>query len=165
MAVDLEDLIDSLKREVGTPGNENSTFPNATTTAWVGWLQDGFWEIYLDGFAQDYKVEEGEVSHRSPSGPELGGELQQLIVLYSGIRIVRNQLRQLNTSFRAKAGPVEYETQQSAQVLARILDELTRRRNLILERLSDVGGSESYYIDAVIERDSSINSNVTSWLT
>lgn len=164
MAFDLSDLIDSLKREVSTPGNEETTYPGVSEDAWVGWLQDGFWEIYLDGFAQDYIVRDGLVRNRREGGADIPGDMQQLIVLYAGIRIIRNDLRQVQTTFRAKAGPVEYETAQSAQVLKAVLDELTRRRNLILKRLSDLEATDSYYIDAVIEREHSINAGITSFL-
>lgn len=164
MALDLEDLIDPLKREVGTPGTEDDTYPSASTASWVGFLQDGFWEIYLDGFAQDYQVADGIVTNRTEGGDDIGGDLQQLIVLYAGMRIIRNELRQMNTTFRAKAGPVEFETQKSAQVLKAILDELTARRNLALQRLSDLVSTDTYYIDAVIERDYAINDGLTMFL-
>lgn len=164
MAVDLADLIDPLKREVSTPGNEEATYPNATEDSWVGYLQDGFWEIYLDGFAQGFKVADGIVTNRTAGGDDMAGEMQQLVVLYAGIRIIRNELRQLNTSFRAKAGPVEYETQQSAQVLKGVLDELTARRNTILKRLANLDATDTYYIDAVIERDYAINTGLTTFV-
>jgi hypothetical protein len=58
---------------------------------------------------------------------------------------------------------VKYETQQSAMVLRAILEELKQRRNLILERLSDIGVTATYYIDALMERESSIDHGFTRW--
>lgn len=150
MAVDLFDLVESLRREVDPPGTP--AFPDATEDEFAGHLADAFWEIRLDGMLSGYAESDGLVSPTSGT-TELGRDLQQLIVLYAGVRIVRNQLRQLQTSFRAKAGPVEYETEQAASVLKGVLDDLVSRRNLILTRLSDLGVVDTYYIDSLYERD------------
>lgn len=163
MAVDLSELIDSLKREVGTPGNEDSTFPDALDADWLGHLQDGFWQARLDGMLEGYQETDGVVTPVASSAADLTRDLQQLVVLYAGIRIVTNQLRGIQTLFRAKAGAVEYETQQSAQVLKEILQELHRRRAVALERLSDLGQAETYYVDAVAERDWQISAQGLDW--
>lgn len=152
MAVDLSELIPSLKREVGTPGGEDDLFPDATDASWLGYLSDAFWGARLDGMLAGYVEADGEIT------PDLDRDLQQLVILYAGITIVRNQLRSLNTRFRAVAGPVEYEIEQSASVLKGLLDELTSRRHLVLQRLSDIGAAtETYYIDSLTERDLRIN--------
>lgn len=172
MAVDLGDLVESLQREVNPPGSD--LFPNATEDDYLGNLQDAFWEARLDGMLAGYEERDAIVS----SGFELVGDdyvaldenddltrdLQQLVVLYAGVRIVRNHLRAVNTVFRSKAGPVEFETQQSATLLKAILDELKSKRNLVLQRLSDLGSAESFYIDAVLERERSVDySNTYFW--
>lgn len=165
MAVDLGDLIESLQREVNSPGGDS--FPDATDDSFLGYLQDSFWEIRLDGVTSfdPYVEADGIVTPSDSADDDLGRVLQQLIVLYAGIRIIRNQLLNLQTLFRAKAGPVEYETQQSALLLKAILDELKGRRNLVLGRLSDVGTTTDYYIDALVEREYSIDYGLTSWFT
>lgn len=163
MAVDLSDLVEVLKREVSVPGGEESTFPNADDSSWLGHIQDAFWDVRLDGMIPGYQESDGIVTPIDTSDDDLSRDLQQLVVLYAGIRIVRNQLRQIQTQFRAKAGPVEYETQQSATLLKDILAELHKRRAVVLERLSDLGSVEDYYIDAIAQRDYALGYGDTSW--
>jgi CelD/BcsL family acetyltransferase involved in cellulose biosynthesis len=77
---------------------------------------------------------------------------------------MRNRLLDLKTRFRAEAGPVKYEIEQSAQVLKGLLDELVRRRNVWLTRLSDLGSASTYYTDMVIARTDSISFGDTNWV-
>ena len=151
MATDLSDLIDSLKREVNPPGS--NLYPDANDDTWLGNLQDAFWEAYLDGLiTSTYAESDGLVT------PDLPKDLQQLLVFYAGYKIIRNTIRDLKTMFRSKAGPVEYEVQQSSSVFRDILAELSKKRSLLLQRLSDLGYADSYYVDAVIARtDSALN--------
>lgn len=166
MAVDLGDLIESLRREVNSPGNE--AFPNATDDDFVGHLEDAFWETVLDGLISGtaYTAADGLITQIDPPATpvELGRDLQQIIVLYAGIRILRNELRNLNTGFRSKAGPVEFETTKSAQLLKDLLSELQERRKILLTRLGDLGSVDTYYIDAIVNRDYSIQYGDTPWL-
>ena len=148
--VDLADLIEFLQREVNAPGI--SQLPNAVDDDYLGNLRDGFWEAVLDGVISGYDEDEGIVSPVDTEGDDLTRELQQLVVFYAGYRIVRNQLRDMKTVFRTKAGPVEYEVQQAATVLKAILDDLTYKRNYLLGRLSDSGQTSTHIIDAIVNR-------------
>jgi hypothetical protein len=163
MSVDLGELIEPLRREVSQPGAETSTFPDATDDSYFGHLQDAFWETVLDSVISGYTEADGIVTPLDVDDDDLGRDLQQLVVLYAGIRIIRNQLLAMNTLFRAKAGPVEYETQKSAQVLKGILDELKYRRDFVLARLAEVGDVDVYYIDAVLERDDGLSYGTHIW--
>lgn len=162
MAIDLGDLVESLQREVSPPGT--NLFPDAVDDEYFGHLQDSFWEVKLDGIEvfDNYTESEGLVTPTAGT-TELTRDLQQLIVLYAGIRIVRNALRNINTLFRSVAGPVEFETQQSATVMKAILEELQIRRNFVLNRLSDIGSVDSTYIDMVITRDLSQGTQGGTW--
>lgn len=162
MSVDLSTLVESLKREVTPPGEEETTFPDATDETWMGYLSDGFWEIRLDGMLAGFTEASGLVSP-STGTTELTRDMLQLVVFYAGIRILRNQILAFNTVFRAKAGPVEFETQKSAQTLKALLDDMRERRNLVLYRLSDVGVVPSYYIDALRSREESMSWGDISW--
>ena len=162
MAVDLSDLIENLKREVSSPGTEETSFPGATDENWLGNLQDGFWESVLDGVISGYTESDGIVSPSSGT-TDLSRDLQQLVVFYAGFKIVRNQLRSLSTLFRAKSGDNEYEKQQAATWLKALLDELTRKRNILLDRLSDIGSVDSTYIDAIVRRTQSVSDGDTYW--
>jgi hypothetical protein len=163
MSVDLGELIEPLRREVSQPGAELTTFPDATDDSYLGHLQDAFWETVLDSVIQGYTESDAIVTPLDAADDDLGRDLQQLVVLYAGIRIIRNQLIAINTLFRAKAGPVEYETQKSAQVLSGILDELKYRRDFILARLAEVGDVDVYYIDAILERDDGLSYGTHIW--
>lgn len=162
MSVDLSNLVELLQAEVDAPG-ENS-FADAVETDWVNQLRSGFWETVLDGIMFGYEETDGIVTPIAPNITDLSREYQQLVIFYAGVRVVRNKLRTVGTAFKAKAGPVEYETQNSAQVLKAILDELINKRNIILRRLSDLGSSKAYYVDMVISRDVSMGYG-NSWFT
>lgn len=154
MSVDLSTLIDSLKRETAQPGQELTQFPGASDDSWLGYLQDAFWEARLDGLLADYTEDSnGIVTPMGGGGADMTRDLQQIVVLYASFTIVRNTLRNLRTLYRAQAGTVHYEYQQSANLLVELMKDLSRRRDMILSRLSDLGTVPSYYIDAVMARD------------
>jgi len=151
MAVDLFDLVDSLKREVNPPGASNVAFPDATDDEYAGYLSDAFWEARLDGILGGYTEANNTVTPTSGTD-DLPREFQQLIVIYAGFRILKNALRQLKTQFRAQAGPVVFETQQSATTLKAIMDDLRARRDWLLFQLSETGAVTTVYIDAIAAR-------------
>ncbi len=163
MAIDLNDLIDDMKSEVDAPGTDS--FPDSTDDDWLTQLRNGFWEARLDGMLAGYEERDGIIAtgftlvideYVPDAGVDLSRDLQQLIILYAGLRVVRNQMRALTTRFHAKAGPVEFETEHSAIVLKALLDELRTKRNVVLQRLSDLGSANSYYIDAILGRELAI---------
>lgn len=161
MAVDLFDLIEPLRREVNPPGT--NAFPDATDDDYSGYLADAFWEARLDGFLVGYEETDGIVTPISGTD-DLGRDWQQLIVIYAGFRILKNELRQIKTLFRAEAGPVSFETQQSAQLLREIMLELRERRDWLLDNLASTGQVAAYYIDAVIARQDSMYFGDTAWV-
>lgn len=162
MAVDLSDLIPNLKREVSAPGL--TQLPNATDPDYLGNLQDGFWEAVLDGVITGYTETDGIVTPTSGT-TELPKEIQQLVVFYAGFRIVRNLLRDIKTAFKAQAGVVDYEIEQSANLLTRLMDDLTDRRLIILKRLGDIGfNTTSVYIDGELARNESLTWGDTRWV-
>lgn len=163
MSVDLSDTIENLRREVSPPGSDS--FPDATDDMYLGYLQDAFWEARLDGVTAlaSFNQDDGIISPVTVGGTDITGDLVQLLVMYGGIRILRNQLINMGTGFRAKAGPAEFETSNSGQMMTAVLNELRDRRNIILTRLSDVGAIPSYYIDALISREESLYLGTTYW--
>lgn len=162
VAVDLADLVESLKREISPLGGDN--FPNAVEDDYVGMLSDSFWEARLDGLLEDFQEAEGLVSPVATGGTDISRDLQQLIVFYAGFRALRSLVRNLNTKFRAKAGPVEFETAQSAAIFKELFDELKYKRGILLTRLSDIGEVPTYYADVVIQRTNSMNYGDTWWV-
>ncbi len=148
MAVDLNDLVEYLNAEIGP-----TTAATLTGGQKLLALRNAFWSAKLDGVTAlaDYREVDGTID--PVGGVELDRELQQIIVFWAGIAIVSNELRNSNTSFRAKAGPVEYETQTSANVLRGILDLLLERRALLVKRLSDSGRTTVGIVDSVAASD------------
>src|SRR4051794_2613523 len=123
MAVDLTDYVPTLRREVTPPGS--TLFSAVTDAVFAGYLADAFWEVKLDGFVEPWVADEdGVVIPQSDpqaatgNGPfniaaydpavDMPREQIALVVLYAGIKIIRNQLLQSNTRLTAKAGPVEF---------------------------------------------------------
>jgi hypothetical protein len=147
MAVDLNDLIDPLKRTISPP--DEDLYPNVTSTMWVGYLADAFWSARIEAglFTGFYVNEDDEIVPDDPAADDLERDYQQIVVLYAGLNIILQSIRNTNTLFRAKAGPAEFETQNSATALKAILDEWIKKRDMILSRLSDLGATTDFIID------------------
>jgi hypothetical protein len=172
MAVDLAGLVDSLKREVSAPGED--VFPDGTDDNYIGSLTDAFWEVRLYGLLSGWEenaaarggpsnFSEGIITpigvnstYDSPSGyspADLSRELQQLVVLWAAWKIVLTRMSSVRSVFRAKAGAVEFETQQAATVLKTVLDALKDRIEFLLRSLSTYGSTTAVMqFDAVLER-------------
>lgn len=155
MAVDLGNLIENLKAEVQPPGED--AFPDATDDDWVMRLMNAFWTAVLDGVINGYTVDDNGIVTPTSGTTDLSRMMQQIVVFYAGIDIVRNSLRTLNISTHSVAGPVEFEITKSANTLRDILKELQTRRDIILTRLSDLGAIPTSYVDAVLARDLAIS--------
>lgn len=155
MAVDLGDLVESLQREVNPLGG---TIVDATEDMYLGYLQDAFWEARLDGITvlAAWGELDGSITPVTVGGADITRDLLQLLVMIAGMRILRNYLFALSQDFRAKAGPVEFETKGATSLLTALLKDLQGQRNLILTRLSDLGAIPTYYFDALTERETSI---------
>lgn len=146
MAVDLSNYTDTLRREVSPPGS--TIFSAVSDDVFLGYLADAFWEVKLDGFnipwtcsvdgivtpvtgpAPDPQVDP-PVTPFEP-GVDIPRDQIALVILYAGIKILRNQLMNSQTRLTAKAGPVEYSTESSANLLTTMLTTLNDVRNRLL---------------------------------
>ena len=161
-ALDLTDLVTPLQAALNIPGED--IYGTVSPTQWVTYLSNGFWEAYLDGLVLGYVEADGEVTPISGT-TVMPKDQQQLILMYAAIAITRLRLLNAQTVFRAKAGPVEYEVQQSAQVMKSLLEEFSERRRYILQRLADTGiARDMYYIDTYTARQNAINYGYTEWI-
>lgn len=126
---DFIDLVEAYKREVAVPGTFPTSFPLTSDEHIVGSLADAFAEAQLDGFFRGVtlEVDDGSVD------PDLSAAGGALVVIYAGIRLVRQQMISLSTSARYEAGPVKYEKRMSASVLAEILKALELRKSRLIE--------------------------------
>lgn len=133
---DLADLVEPLKRYVAVPGTFDDVFPDTTDDDLVGSLLDGFAECQLDGYFTQpaYTADDdGTVS------PELSRGQGALILLYTSVRLITAQLTNFQTLQRYRAGNVEYETQQSAQLLVTVLKDLQTRKTDISTKQRTLG--------------------------
>jgi hypothetical protein len=194
MAVDLADLVEPLKREVSPPGTDtfpNATdddyIGNLTDAFWelrLFGMLEGFEEnaaarggppAFTEAIVTPVGVEEGYDQLATPlpgvpdpgylPGTDLSRDLQQLIVLWAGYKIILTRFATLQSVFRAKAGPVEYEVQQAATVLKSLLDTLKGRIDAIMGQLSTwASGSDVTVLDSVIERSYAQAVHETWWV-
>lgn len=151
--IDLADLVPSLIASITVPGS--TEFDDVPEESMTLNLSNGFWGAVLDGVISGYTESDGLVTPISGS-TDLSRELQQVVVLYAAIDIVSNKLLALQTNFRAKAGPVEYEVQQSATILKAVFDRLAARQKLLLDNLSKHGNVSPAYVDMLVARNASI---------
>jgi hypothetical protein len=115
----------------------------------TGYLSGAFWEARLDGFLDLYTCDEdGMVTPLDVATPEFPREETTLVIIYAGCKVLRNKILNTNTTFRAKAGPVEFETQNSANMLVEVLKQLQAAKDHILLR-SDEYANLDYCFDAL----------------
>jgi hypothetical protein len=152
VALDLSDLVETLKREVNPPGRTVLSEPN--DDIWLGRLMDAFWDGRLDGLFAGYVVDdEGKVVPTTTGGADMPRELGQAIVFLAAYNALYLAIMNTRTQFKAEvAGGTSYETQTSAQVLRELAQSLKERRDILLYRLSDIGIVPTYVIDAFLER-------------
>lgn len=186
MAVDLNTLIEPLKNRVSPPGTE--LYPDANDGQWLESLRNAFWEIRLAGvltaWTENFAARGGPSEFGdgilTPMGeldPDYDGELgwdedsdmprelQQFIIVWAAWKTAVTQFQNLTSSFKAKAGPVEFEEARSATLLKAILDQLHGEVKDILGNLSSYGyGAGSYMLDAVIERSYAQASGDVWWV-
>lgn len=157
MPVDLSDsdgLIASVKRECSPPGTD--LFPDATDEEWQGQLQDSFWEAKVFGFFSGWTEADAIITPNASGGVEMDRASQELIVLFAGARVIRNELKNTNTLFSAKAGTVEFEVQNSAQLLVAILRDIRSKVDLAMAAIGTINSTTVAYIDSLVGREDSV---------
>lgn len=161
MAVDIEDLIIELQGEVNPPGQNN--FSTAVDDEWITNLRNAFWEARVFGFWANYTEAEGFIAPITGT-EDLGRDQQQLIVLFAAARIIRNVLMNTPTEFRAEAGPVNFETQNSATLLVAILKDIRSKVDLAMAAIGSITNTTVTYIDSIIGRQDSLNYGNSVWV-
>ena len=161
-AVDLSELIPDLEVALTAPG-QTALYSAVSEDEWISRLKTAFWSAYNDGLIVGYSCDEDGVVTAMSGSSTFGRDLQQIVIFYCGLNKVQNELMQIKTRFKAKAGPVEYETEQSSGVLKALLDSLLKQRDDIMLRLSVLNGVSTVYIDAVRQRDYALAEGLTDW--
>ena len=127
----MSSLVESVKRELAVPGTFAEIFPSTQDSDLIASLADGFAEAQLNGFFPDVALNSDGQDWESDPDLSLAGTA--VVVIFTSIRILRAQIRNLNTSERYKAGAVEMETQKAASVLKAEVDWLEKRLQAIVE--------------------------------
>ncbi len=70
------------------------------------------------------------------------------MILYAATKILRIKILNAQTTFRAKAGPVEYETENSATMLAELLRQLKATKDRIIDDLEESEATGVLVLDA-----------------
>lgn len=168
MAVDLADLVPALRRAINTPAEEvdralgTVLFTTQTDSVLEGYLADAFWEGKLQGFYAGYDEDSNIITPESGS-TDLSRDWQQLIVIYAALNIIEVEFMNLQTLFRASAGPVEYEVQYSAQLLREILQRQQRRLGNLIHTLENAYSISYGYIDMISARTDSMIWNLNQF--
>lgn len=163
MAVDLADLLPDFKAEISPLGTD--PYADVSNNALVARLRNAFWEARLQGAFPNYREADGEI--RPISGNEdMPREQQQLIILYAGLNVALASFQNMTASFRAQAGPVEYETAKSANlsrdVLAALREKLATALGIVIA--GGVGVGSTAVFDAILERSWSLAQYETFWV-
>lgn len=163
MAVDLSDRVEDLKNAVNPPGVD--LYPAATDDEWAQRILNGFWDAVLEGVIHGYVVDDdGIVTPTTTGGPDMGRELQQLVVLYAAWRASLMALLNLKAEFKAVAGPVSFQTAQSAGVLREVATQIRKQLDAVVARLGDSGFVNTGSYDLVMDRSYSIALGESWWV-
>lgn len=152
MAVALADLLPALDASLNDPGSDAPFFVIQTKeTQWVNALANAFWWAWMRGFFAGHKVDvAGEtIVPVDGDGDDLSRGMQQVVVLFAALKAIEAKLLALPTGKRNKAGPVETETQRSAQLLRFLYEQRRQELEDIKDELADGGDATGV---AVIDR-------------
>lgn len=129
---DLADAVPSLQYLVARPGTFTTFFPETTEDHLVSVLIDATAECHLEGLLLDIEADDdGLLTPAASSGQAA------LITLFAGIRFLRAELINRNTSETYKAGTASYEFVQATNILRDILKGLIAQK----ERAIDAGST------------------------
>lgn len=144
---DLATLVEPLKREIAIPGEFDTTFPNTSDDDLTYSLADGFAEAQLDGYFPTLVLDPDDNSVT----PDLSAAGGSLVIIYTGMRIIRSQLRALNTRSNYEAASVKYEVEKSSTVLREELKYLIKRRDDLTAQARRSTGA-TYVFDSYFAR-------------
>ena len=163
-SIDLEDLIPDILVELNIPGGD--TYAAVTADEWVSRLRNGFWNAHLDGLMTGWTESDGLIFQLgNPTGSAMTRDQQQIIIIYTAMNAIKNNLLNLNTAERYKAGAVSYEIERSAQVYRALLEDMSQRLERVLERLSDANViPPTFYIDTYAARQAAIIYDSVTWI-
>jgi hypothetical protein len=144
----MSELVPAYQREVAPLGTFAAQYPSATTPLQIGLLSDAFAEAQLDGFFPTSVLD----PDANEVDPDLSSAGRALVVIYAGIRTLRNDLGNAKSRVNYVAGPVQYEVEQAASVLKGLLDGALERRLALILSARQGKGTSVYAGDAYATR-------------
>jgi len=125
---DLSDHVEWMKREVAVPGTFASLFPTTTDDDLSAALVDGFYRAKLDGWFPRIEADPDtfEVT------PAISLTAVALVVVYSSIKFVQNEIKNMDSRFLAESAGNRFEREKAPTILTERLKELTAERNDLL---------------------------------
>lgn len=164
MSVDLSDFVEQIKAQVNPPGTD--LYPTSTDDDWVLRLIGGFWNARLEGVTalDAYTADEDGVVTPQGSGADMTRELVQLVIVWAAFQVIVTTMNNLKTQVRAQAGSASFEQQQSATLLRDSLAAVKSQKDLIIERLSDVGVVLPRVANIISTRDTAMMAGALDWV-
>lgn len=138
---ELADLVGSLKRAVAVPGNFATLFPLSDDTTLTLTLLDGFAEAQLDGFFTTYTSDDDGTVTETMTRAE-----GALVVLYAGVRILANEIRNRKSHIRYEGGGAVFEQDQAASVLVELLKEYQAQKVAVKEAIRRGKLANAFYM-------------------
>lgn len=130
LPTDLSEHVEWFKREVAVPGTFGTLFPETTDDDLAAALVDGLYRAKLDGWMPTVEAD----ADTFETNIAITQTAVAIIVVYSAIKFVQNQITNMPTGQRYEApGGIVADTQRSAQVLTQRLKELNEERKGLLE--------------------------------
>lgn len=166
MAVDLRELVDSLRVKLNTPGDSSSLFTfTGAEEDWALALANGFWTLYNRGFFGDYRVDAEDLTiTNTTGGDDLIREDQQAIVLQTGLDAIRSKMINLFIITRDHAGPVETERQRSSTLLRSLHDSLVTELENLRSEVINGNGTSVRVFDSILVRSGYCGPPSATWV-
>lgn len=161
MAVELDDLVDSLDVAINVPGAARPLFDMSDHEPWITALASAFWTLKRRnraiGLWTDFRVNvDGDaivnVSHPDDETLEMEREDQQVVVLQAALSAIETQLLSRPTHVKNQAGPVSTEVDHSSTVDRQLLEDRRAELEDVLKSMRGGNATRTYVIDAVLQR-------------
>ena len=130
MSTNLALDVPALQRAVAVPGTFATLFPSTSDDDLLFTLLDGFAEAQLDGFFTGYTSSDLGLVTETMTRAE-----RALVVLYSSVRILQNEIRNRKTHKRYEASGTVFEEDQSAQMLVQLLKDYQAQKKDVRDQL------------------------------
>lgn len=158
MAVELDDLVDSLDAAINEPGAAQPLFDTSDHDPWINALAAAFWTAKSRGRAvglwANYRVTVAgdAIVNIKDASVDIDREDLQIVVLQAAMTAIETKMMSLPTHVKQVAGPVSTEVDRSATTLREILVDRRAELEDALKSMRGGNGTRTYVIDAILQR-------------